>query len=244
MTFMNYEVKLEQFTGPLNKLLELIEARKLEITALNLAEVTEDFINYIRSLEKGADPEILADFIVVASRLILIKSKTLLPSLELTEEEEGEIKDLEARLKIYKEFCSAKSEKDASATTYINKLWNQKQVSFSRELFKNLPPIFYPPRNLNAEDLTNSIIKLTAVLKELLPETRNLKKAIVSVEEKIKELLNRLTQKAQHSFKDLAKEKPRQEIIAVFLAILHLFRDKFINIEQTEPFGDIILKKP
>jgi len=91
---MNYEVKLEQFTGPLNKLLELIEARKLEITALNLAEVTEDFINYIRSLEKGADPEILADFIVVASRLILIKSKTLLPSLELTEEEEGEIKDL------------------------------------------------------------------------------------------------------------------------------------------------------
>ena len=90
---MRYEVKQDKFSGPLEKLLELIEAKELEITLINLAQVTGDFLEYLKALdEKSKHPSVLADFIVVASRLLLIKSKAILPSLALTEEEETDIK--------------------------------------------------------------------------------------------------------------------------------------------------------
>jgi len=84
---MKYEVRLEKFNGPLDRLLELIEARQLEITQINLAEVTGDFLKYIESLGSEAGVDVFADFLVVAGKLILIKSKALLPNLDLTEEE-------------------------------------------------------------------------------------------------------------------------------------------------------------
>src|SRR5262245_24863161 len=101
-----YEVRLEQYSGPLDKLLELIEEKKLEPTQVSLAAVTADFISYVEKLEqeKDVDPGVLADFVVVAARLLVIKSKVLLPGLELTEEEKVDIADLENRLKIYQEF--------------------------------------------------------------------------------------------------------------------------------------------
>ena len=83
-----FDLKTAAFSGPLEKLLELVEERKLPITEVNLAEVTNDFLDYLRTL-KTVDPSVLADFIVVASRLILIKSKALVPELTLTPEEEG-----------------------------------------------------------------------------------------------------------------------------------------------------------
>src|SRR3989344_8157637 len=99
-----FEVKSEAFNGPMAKLLELIEEKQLEITRVNLATVTADFIKYIESLGEAVMPDILSDFIVVASRLLLIKSKVLLPNLELTQDEEGDILDLEHRLRIYREY--------------------------------------------------------------------------------------------------------------------------------------------
>ncbi|MFI5205325.1 MAG: segregation/condensation protein A [Candidatus Paceibacterales bacterium] len=108
----SYQLKLENYQGPLEKLLELIEEKKMEITEINLAEVTTDFLSYLQELtskEKidsfdGINLRIIADFVAVASRLVLIKSKALLPGEKLTLEEESEIKELEERLKIYKEF--------------------------------------------------------------------------------------------------------------------------------------------
>ena len=99
-----YEVKIEQFNGPLDKLLQLIEERKMEVTMVNLAAVTADFIKYVAGLGEKAEPMILADFVAVAARLLLIKSKVILPTLELTQEEEADIHDLEYRLKVYREF--------------------------------------------------------------------------------------------------------------------------------------------
>ena len=111
-----YQVKVLDFAGPMEKLLELIEAKKLDITRISLAEVTADFLKYIHSLTKtdktqtgaedfsvsqrsvgvsprlvGVSPRVLADFLVVASQLILIKSKAILPDVELSEEEEESI---------------------------------------------------------------------------------------------------------------------------------------------------------
>ena len=79
---MNYQVKLQQFAGPLDKLLQLIEERNLDITQVNLAEVTADFLSYVKNLEQKTAPGIVADFLVVAAKLVLIKSKILLPNCQ------------------------------------------------------------------------------------------------------------------------------------------------------------------
>lgn len=233
----NYQVKISQFTGPLDKLLQFIEERHLDITQISLAEVTGDFLGYIKGLG-GAEPRILADFLVVAGQLVLIKSKALLPTLELTEEEKEDVQDLETRLKIYREFKLAGER--------LLHLWEKGERSFGRKLFAQLgdQSFFYPPKKLAPLDLAFSLNKLMDTLKELLPQaTEKIKRAIITIESKVQDLLRRFQQAGEHSFRGLAKEKPRQEVIALFLAILHLLKDQLIQVEQKEGFSDIILKK-
>ncbi|MHB9019909.1 MAG: segregation and condensation protein A [Minisyncoccota bacterium] len=231
-----YEIKLDQFTGPLDKLLELIEERKMEITVVNLAEITNDFLKYLQNLnEETTHPSIIADFIIVASKLLLIKSKALLPSLELTQEEEKDIQDLELRLKIYKEF--------KEASIHVKTLWENKKYCYGKELFSDLPPIFYPPKNLEIKDLMGPIEKIIAELKALIPEKKTVKKTVVSIKEKMEELLNRFKQKAENSFKNVIESKSKLEIIVFFLAVLHLIRDRLITSTQDDQFSDIIIKQ-
>lgn len=231
-----YEVKLDQFSGPLEKLLELIEERQLEVTQISLAAVTEDFINYLKSLaEHEKHPSVLADFVVVAARLLLIKSKAILPNLELTEEETTDIRDLELRLKIYQEYKNAAID--------LNKLWNKNRQSFSRQFLMNLPPVFYPPENLKAGGLERAMKGILSMLKDLIPEKQTVKRIIITIEEKVKELLGRLQEQAEQSFHALSGNRPKVEIIVLFLAILHLLRDRLIKTEQTGQFSDIIVRK-
>ncbi|MDP1719269.1 MAG: segregation/condensation protein A [bacterium] len=231
-----YEVKLQQFSGPLGKLLELIEEKKLEITSVNLADVTADFLRYVKTLEKSA-PALIADFLVVAARLVLIKSKVLLPMLELSKDEEEEIKDLEGRLRIYREF--------KVAGEHIKKLWDKNSSAYARPLLSSLgeQSIFYPSTSLKLGDLTRAINNLVAALKVLLPEEQTIKRAIVTIEQKIEELLNRLKAAGQHSFKTMSEQKTRNEVIVLFLAILHLLKDRIINAEQGDQFSDIAITK-
>lgn len=232
-----YEIKLEKFSGPLEKLLELIEERKLEISEISLAEVTGDFLKYVKTLEK-VESQILADFVVVAAKLLLIKSKILLPEFELTKEEEVEIKDLETRLKIYREF--------KLASQNIKQLWGRNNISFSRPLFMALGEtsnFFYPSANLKISSLTNAISNLTSTLREFFLEPQKIKSVIITIEQKMKGLLSRLETATRQSFQELTKRQPRQEIIVLFLAILHLLKDQLINVEQNSQFGDIIINK-
>lgn len=241
-----YEVKIDQFSGPLEKLLELIEERRMEITAVNLAEITNDFLEYLQTLAEGnAHPSVISDFIVIASKLLLIKSKALLPSLELTEEEERDVQDLELRLKIYKEF-SARGESstgEKNAASNIKELWEDQRSCFSRELFSNLPPIFYPPAKLKISDMSNSILNIITELQALIPEQKNVKKAVMNVKEKMEELLSRFKTKIENSFKEISESKSKLEIIILFLAVLHLIRDRLITSTQNEQFSDIIIKQ-
>lgn len=233
---MEYKVQLDQFSGPLEKLLELIEGQELDITLVNLAKITADFLNYLKSLdEQSKHPSVLADFVVVASRLVLIKSKVLLPTLELTEEEETDIKDLESRLKIYKEF--------KEASVLLSNLWSKRRSSYGRELFMDLPPVFYPSSNLTVEEVEREILALIQELKSLIPEKQSVRKAIITVEMKVRELLERFKENAEHSFKSIAKDKPKLEIIMLFLAMLHLIRDRIAMADQPEQFSDITIKQ-
>ncbi len=232
----NYEVKLQQFAGPLRKLLELIEQKQLEITAISLAEVTGDFLQYVKSLEKTA-PSIIADFLVVAAKLVLIKSKVLLPMLELSKEEEEEILDLESRLKIYREF--------KAASEHVKNLWGKNWRSLSRPFLHSLGEhfFFYPPEHLKLSDLTRAINNLAITLKALLPEEQKVRIAVVTIEQKMEELLNRFKEAGRQSFQSMSGQKTRTEVIVLFLAILHLLKDRVIQVEQGGQFGDITMEK-
>lgn len=234
---MKYEIKTQLFSGPLEKLLELIEEKKLDITQVCLAEVTGDFLNYVKQIGSEAGALILADFLVVAAKLVLIKSKILLPNLELTSDEESDIKDLESRLKIYREY--------KIAGQHLQALWNGNKKAYARELFLNLgdAKIFYPPTGLSASHLVKAVSNLVTLLQRFVPETQKIKSAVITIEQKIKELLERFTKSASHSFSALTQQRPKTEIIVLFLAVLHLLKDRIINVEQNERFGDIIIQK-
>lgn len=219
--------------GPIEKLLELIEARKMEVTELSLAEVTADFLNYLNSLP-AVEPRILADFVAVASKLLLIKSKALLPSLELSEEEEAEIKDLEGRLELYRQFRGAQEQLQA--------LWNAKHISYARPFFAMRVPVFYPSEQITAERLHKELQYYFRILKEEHREEGTMKVAMISIEEKIEELMSRMKMMTAASFRGISEKKNKSEVVALFLAVLHLVRNQIIAIEQQSHFSDIIIK--
>lgn len=255
-----YSLKMEKFSGPMEKLLELIEEKKLEISEINLAEITDDFLRYVESLKKDfeaenqkADPEknqqflrLIADFISVASRLILIKSKILLPNLKLSEEEEQEIKELEKQLQIYKDL--------KSANKIIQGLWRENNRSFSRPYLYNLSQIqemsdkggerfFYPGKKLTGKAILAAINKIFKAFESFSMETKTIKNKIVSLEEKIKEIVERLKEITETTFKNLVGIASKSHIVISFIAILHLAREQIIFLEQEKYFSDIIIKK-
>ena len=231
-----FEIKTDDFAGPIEKLLECIEAKKLEVTRVSLSAVTADFIHYIESIQETAQPYVIADFLVVAAKLMLLKSKELLPSLTLTEEEESEIQDLETRLQIYRAF--------KARSVDLQALWRVFPQMYSRPLFFHLGNniVFYPPQKVSAESLRTALTAVLKTLEETFAEPQKVKSRIVRIEEKIQEIMLRL-QAGGGRMSDWARHKPRGEVIAIFLAILHLFKSSMIHVEQEGVFGDILFKK-
>ena len=180
---MEYKVNLEKFNGPLDLLLSLIEEKKMAIGEVVLSQVTDQFLEYLKQFQSGVSTEyqrILADFLVVASRLILIKSRTLLPGLVLSQEEEGDIKDLEERLKAYQQIKIWGRE--------LGKWTRNRPSYFGRDSYLNMPVVFYPPQNISADDLYKiyeSFLKTLPQIEKL--EEKNLQR-VVTLEQKIQEL--------------------------------------------------------
>jgi segregation and condensation protein A len=247
-----YQAQVGEFSGPLEKLLELIEGQKLDISEVSLAKVTDQFLQYLDQFKAGLDLSseekfridlrVLADFISVASKLIFLKSKYLLPGLQLTQEEEADIKDLEDRLKIYQEL--------KPAIKVINQLWLTSHKSYSRGYFLGkgislLPTgnFFYPGNDLTAEALNSSLANVLKTIETYELETETIKEKIVTLEEKINEVLARIQKEGDMHFNKLSDTHSRGEMVVAFLAVLHLAREQLVLLEQLENFSDIIVKK-
>lgn len=228
---MSFEVSLDNFSGPLAKLLELIEEKKYEITQVSLANVTGDFLEYLNIVDR-VDSRLLADFVAIAARLILIKSKHLVPEMELTEEEEGDIKELEERLKLYKEF------KDAIES--IRTLWGKHAIAYPREV-KTAPavPIFSISELITKDTLDQSIAKLWKVIDEV--EKRYEEYDALNIEEYIEKLSATLGGRMA-SFSSITHKREKKEVIILFLALLHLLKESKIDVEQEEQFSEILIK--
>ncbi len=230
---MPYQVKLEKFEGPLAALLELIEKRKLSINEVSLADVTDQYINYLKALEGFPLVEV-SNFVAIASTLILIKSASLIPSFELTEEEAGDIKDLERRLQIYTQIRNFAS--------ILGQSFGRK-IMFNREAWLGFNFGFLEPKGVTMEKLHGILKQIVANLpiKEILPEA--VVKKTVSLEKKISEIISRIHQQIEVSFSSVGAKKEKIEIIISFLAVLELIKRGFIMVEQSQIFDNIKIKK-
>jgi segregation and condensation protein A len=225
-----YELTTEKFSGPMQKLLELIEEKKLEITEFSLAEITADFLEYVKKIEE-AEPRLLADFVAIAARLLLIKSRCLLPDLPITDEEKEDILDLEGRLRIYKQFQEAK--------LLIGQFWNRGSVSYGREF---LPAagigFFYPSGKLDAASLRSKIDELYNLSSaERLEESRE---EMLNFEKYLGELTERI-RKGMSNFREATSGRKKEEIIVMFIALLHLLKENLVRISQDGQFSDIVI---
>lgn len=230
-----YQIKLEQFEGPLDLLLNLIEEQKLDVTRLSLAKVADQYLKYLKKQEK-VTLDNLADFLSVASKLLLIKSKALLPLLNLSDEEEEEIKDLELQLAEYKKF------KDISKE--IGRLFHSPRLSYSREGYLGIQSFFYPPKDFNAFDLKKSFRKILEEIPVIEKLGEEMVKEIVTLEEKITHVQEMLKKKIELSFSELTNgSKDKTEVIISFLALLELVKQQVINVEQGGLFREIKFKR-
>lgn len=229
-----YKVKLEKFEGPLDLLLELIENEKLDITEVSLAAVTDQYLKYLDEVG-NIDPLNLANFLVVAAQLILIKSKALLPDLKLEEEEKLSVEELEFRLKEYKEFKEAAKE--------IYKLYRNSSISFERQIFE-APIAFYPGKNLTKTNLVSAGERLIHVLEKFEILKQETIKETISFKEKIVYLQNLINKEVNLKFNEILKKtKTKLEAILSFLAILELVKRRVIKVIQKDTFGEIEITK-
>lgn len=232
---MAYRIKLDQFEGPLDLLLSLIEEQKLDVTRLSLAKVADQYLQHIGSREDITLGN-LADFLTIASKLILIKSKALLPVLELSNEEEAEIKDLETQLAEYKKF------KDISYR--IGKMFSSPRRSFSRESFLGTRIFFCPPSNVNLFDLKKAFQKILSEIPALEKLEEEMVREIITLEEKIVHLQNMIQKKIETNFSEIVgNAKDKIDVIVSFLAMLELVKQRIINVEQNGLFNEIKLKR-
>lgn len=238
-----YTVRLEKFEGPLHLLLELIENNDLDVSQISLAKIADEYINYVNN-QKGIPLEELSDFLLVASKLIYIKSKALLPYLAWGEEEDGAI-GLEEQLKLYKEFFNASRK--------IEEMIKQKKYFFARERVA-VPKGFYPPLlrqgsagqapKITANMLKNVYMEILRRIEPFIKMGGEIKSKIISIKQKIEDLKSQIGRRARLGFKEfVGKAKNKTEVIVSFLALLELIKQKVVSAEQGELFEEITISK-
>ncbi|KKP55823.1 MAG: Segregation and condensation protein A [Parcubacteria group bacterium GW2011_GWB1_35_5] len=237
----DFKVRVGQFEGPLELLLELIEKKKLHISDVSISQVADEFIEYIKSFEKFPTAD-SADFILIASTLLLIKSKSLLPNLSLTEEEQGSIEDLENRLITYKKY------KELSQN--LGKMFGN-FLYFAKDN-KKINVFFSPTPDITLISIQNA---LEEAIKNMPPKIEELPKIavekIISLEEMVDKLTERIKINLKMSFCDFTKDSTDKKnfsgidkvekvnVIVSFLAMLELVKQGVVRVNQSRHFEDI-----
>lgn len=225
----NFTIRTDGFEGPFELVLDLIEARKLLVNDLALASITEDFVAHVRA-QATFPIEEASNFIHIAATLILVKSKSLIPDLTLTEEENADVDDLKKRLAAY--------EKVREASRELSKLYG-KQVLI-RGGDRPVEIVFSPSRDLSTNALASALAQVLSAHKvvEELPEARI--KPLITIEEMMDRLAKRVQSAMAISFKDFAAgTKEKIETVVSFLALLELVKQGAVAAEQYGEHGDI-----
>ncbi len=227
-----FEIESEQFTGPLELLLELIEAESLSISEVSLAHVTESYLAHIEKNEPP--PDELADFLIVATRLLLIKSRLLLPDPVVEEEDTS---DLAAQLKMYKQFVEL--------SAHLEKQFNAKIELFPREKPETIKVLeLVIPEGLAIETMRESFAKLLKNLEPIFNLKQVALERVVSVKERFDEIRDAIMQRARFTFRDIVGTgKSKVETVISFLALLELVKQRVVHVVQGDSFEDIEIKR-
>jgi segregation and condensation protein A len=236
-----FNVKLNQFEGPFDLLLSLIAKHELEVTALSLHIVTDDFLQYIKNQGSEWDLDEATEFLVIAATLLDLKTARLLPSGEVEDEED--IARLEARDLLFARLMQYKAFKDVS-------FWLNDQLSIESKRFArsvSLEPQF---ANLLPEVLLglgpNELARLAAKAMEVktIPSISlsHLHAPAVSVREQAGIIVERLRRVGATTFRSLISGVEVPVVVARFLAILELFRESQITLEQESPLADLYIR--
>ena len=229
---MEYIYNLNEFEGPMSLLLELIEKEKMDIFSVNLENIIDTYLNVIKTVQE-LDIDIASDYLVMASDLLLIKSKKLLPRQEKETEEELTEEKLREKLINYEMYVE-----------FAKKLKDFKQY---RDSFysKNSTDINYKKDEILTNDGSYTIEKLKDIFQKMLETEEKLeKKEItynkVTVKERIKYIKEELLKRKSINFYEFFLPFQKDIIVASFLAILELASDSFLTIKQEDNFSNII----
>lgn len=230
-----YQVQTSSFEGPLDLLLQLIEKEKLSITEVSLASVTDQYLSYMERRE-NIPLEDLSSFLSIAAKLILIKSRALLPILTFTESEEEAIEDLQIQLALYALFKERSKELQDSL---------EKGASFAvREKYLGLEGVYFPPEGITPIHLHQALCNFIGGLEKATPLPEQTLQRIISLEKRIIDIQNVIAARGKIAFSEMLKGKmPREETIVSFLALLELVKQKCITIEQHSHFEDMTIHK-
>ena len=235
-----YALRLDNFEGPLDLLCYLIDKNKMDIYKVNIEEIADQYIEYIKEQE-SYNLEVTSEFLIMASTLLLIKSRGLLPKetedeAELTEEE------LIRRIIEYKKYKE------------ISKVFKSRIDTFSNRVYKKCEEIELPKQKIEKEYTIDVIIKkykkIVEVEKDKKNENaKNIEKIAIhdtyTVTEKVKDIFRVLIKNKKFVFGKVfsLKEKPKAEVVTAFSGVLELSRRNKVYTSQDELFGDITISK-
>lgn len=228
---LEYKIKLEQFEGPLELLLDLIEKRKLFINEISLAQIADDYVAHLKSFEKFP-VDFVSNFLVVASTLILIKSKSLLPTLSLTPEETQDIAELEARLKEYQRI--------RELSLHVKKLFGSNML-FPKGQTRLREALFVPSEEITTSSIFSSIRDVIARFPKKVSLPKVMVRKVISLDEMMSRLTDRITSNLKMSFREFAGvgKAEKVNVIVSFLAMLELVKQGVLAVTQHAHGDDI-----
>ena len=235
-----YAIKLENFEGPLDLLCMLIEKNKMNIYDIKIDEITDQYLEYIKKMEQE-NLEVQSEFVVMASNLVYIKSKKLLPTKEEETEELTE-EELIRRIIEYKKY------KD------ITQKLSQNFALFSNRLYKSAEELKLPKKELDVNYEENIIPTVYAKIvtnnkEKLNKNAKNIEKIKLmdqyTVANKVKQMFKELIKNKRFVFNRMfsVKKNDKNEIVTAFSGLLELSRRNKVKTTQEEMFGDIVVEK-
>lgn len=227
----SYQIKTDVFEGPLELLLDLVEKRKLFINEISLAQVADDYIAHLKQFEK-MPVDFVSNFLIVASTLILIKSKSLLPTLSLTEEETKDIDELERRLKEYQRI--------RELSMHVKQLFGT-NVAFPKGQAREREVVFTPSEEISTQSIFGAIQAVILHFPKKITLPKVVVKKVISLEDMMDRLSTRITSSLKMSFREFAGvgKEEKVNIIVSFLAMLELVKQGMIAVTQGGHGDDI-----
>lgn len=235
-----YAIKIDNFEGPIDLLCHLIDKNKMNIYEINLSDITDQYIDFLKSMEE-LNLEVASEFLVMASTLLYLKSKKLLPKQE-DEEEEITEEELIKRIIEYKKYKE------------ITKKLRENYVLYSKRFYKEEEKIQLPKQKLEQKypesiisDTYSILIQKNAV--KLNQNAKNIDKIAITdtytVASKVKEMFKILIKQNKFVFNKLfsLKQKNKQEVVTAFTGLLELSRRSKVSTKQEETFGDITVER-